>query len=151
MRIVVDSREQRPFTFERFGVETERASLGTGDYSLNGFLDKVGIERKSLDDLVSCLMGDGRIRFEKELVRGRSLELFAVCVEASMEDVREHRYCSQMAPASALQSIIAFSVRYGTSFLWCGNRETAELVCYSLLQKYCRELEERFKQLERAS
>jgi ERCC4-type nuclease len=145
MRIIVDTREQLGYDFQGYDVNLETAALPTGDYSLKGFEDRVALERKSIDDLVSVLMNDNRIRFEKELARGRHLEIFHVVVEASLADVAEGRYTSAMRPHSALQSILAFTVRFGTSFIWAGSRRGGEYVTFWLLSKYLRELQERFK------
>jgi hypothetical protein len=71
MKILIDSREQLPFTFERekyAGTVVEVGTLCTGDYSLAGLTDKVVAERKPLSDLVACL-GRERERFERELQR----------------------------------------------------------------------------------
>lgn len=52
MKILCDTREQAPYTFDRYqGVTVERAALQTCDYSLAGLHDHIGLERKSLDDL----------------------------------------------------------------------------------------------------
>lgn len=147
LSIVVDTREQAPYGFERFPVEIVRAGLPTGDYSLSGQESRAAIERKNLDDLIGCLTV-GRDRFERELDRARSLACFAVVVEASMEDVARHRYTSRMAPHSALQSILAFQVRYGVPFVWAGSRRGGEYVTYWMLQKYAREAEARQKEAQ---
>lgn len=84
MRILIDTREQAPFTFEGYEVELKTATLPVRDYSLPGFEDRAAVERKSLDDLVGCLMGKDRERFERELVKGRAYDLFAVVVEATL-------------------------------------------------------------------
>jgi ERCC4-type nuclease len=142
MRILCDTREQKPFSFGRYpGTIVERAALQTGDYSLGGFQDRVALERKELNDLIQCLMPPNRARFERELCRARSLEYFAVLVEGSMADVRDHRYTSRMTPHSVLQSIAAFSVRYRTAFIWCGSRAGAEYMAFSLLSKFAAEIE----------
>lgn len=146
MLILIDSREQRPFTFAKYGATLEVEALPVGDYSLPGFQDRAAIERKELNDLVGCLMGENRERFERELHRGRHYDLFAVVVEASLADVSRGRYRSEMKAHAALQSIIAFQVRYRVPFVWAGNREGAEYLTYSLLSKYLREIGERYKQ-----
>ena len=146
MKILIDSREQLPFSFAGYEVSLEVAALPTGDYSLPGFQDRVAVERKAIDDLVGCLMGSNRERFERELARGRHYDLFAVVVEASLADVSQGRYRSEMKAKAALQSIIAFQVRYRAPFIWAGNRTGAEYVTYSLLAKYLREIEERYKE-----
>lgn len=140
LRIVVDTREQRPYQFEKYDVEAIRHTLKTGDYSLAGYEDRVAFERKSLDDLIGCLT-NGRDRFERELARAKELDFFAVIVEASMEDVAKGRYRSEIKPHAALQSILAFHVRYGVNFIWAGNRAGGEYTAYWTLEKYQREQE----------
>jgi len=148
--ILIDSREQAPFTFEGFNVETETATLNTGDYSLAGFEHVVAVERKELDDLIACLQGTDRERFERELSRGAALHRFCVVVEASLEDISRHRYRSRMEPKAALQSLFAFQIRYGATFLFCGSRAGAEYACHGFLSKYLYEVERGFTRAIRA-
>lgn len=150
MQIIIDSREQQPYSFSKWPVTIERAGLPTGDYSLPGFTDRAAIERKSLDDLVGCLMGENRHRFERELSRGRVYELFAVIVEADLSDLARGHYTSKMKPEACLQSVTAFFVRYRVPFLFCGSRKGAEYMTYSLLGKFLYEVEKRYKQAEKA-
>lgn len=145
MIIIIDTREQAPFDFTRYpDVQVERGTLTTGDYSLAGFESVIACERKELNDLIACLQNGNRERFEKELARGATLHRFAVLVEASLEDISRHRYRSLMEPKAALQSVFAFSIRFGTNFLFCGNRAGAEYACYSLLSKFLTELQKGF-------
>ena len=141
---MIDTREQNPFTFKGYEVESEPAALPVGDYSLPGFEDRAVVERKSLNDLIGCLMGKDRERFERELARGRHYDLFVVVVEASL-DVSQARYRSDLKPQAALQSIITFQVRYRIPFVWAGNRTGGEYMTYSFLAKYLREIGERYK------
>ena len=150
MKIVIDSREQVPFGFSGLEVDLERGTLPTGDYSVPGFTDRVAIERKSLEDLVFCLMGSNRDRFERELARGRAYELFAVVCEGSWQDLSAGAYRSEMRPKAVLQSIFAFMVRYQVNFILAGSRAAAEYITFSLLAKYMREIEERFKEASKA-
>ena len=140
LRIVVDTREQRPYQFEKYDVEAIRHTLKTGDYSLAGYEDRVAFERKSLDDLIGCLT-TGRDRFERELARAKELDFFAVVVEGAMQDVIRGKYRSDMNPHAALQSIMAFHVRYGCQFIWAGSRANAEYTTYWMLEKFRREQE----------
>ena len=149
MLILVDTREQLPYQFTRYGATIERTALPTGDYSLPGFESFIAIERKSIDDLVQCLKGQNRDRFEKELARGRHYECFAVVVEASLDDMKHGRYRSDMQPHAALQSITAFMVRYKTPFLWCGSREGGEYLVHSILSKYAAEIQKRYERLSK--
>ena len=110
-----------------------------------GFEDRAAIERKTLNDLIGCLMGKDRTRFERELTKGRAHDLFAVVVEAALSDVSQGKYKSEMNPHAALQSIIAFQVRYRIPLVWAGNRTGGEYYTYWLLSKYLREIGERYK------
>lgn len=109
MTIIIDTREQCPLGFS---CPTERGTLHTGDYSVRGHEDQIAIERKQVDDLVSCLKNGQRSRFERELLRGSSLPYFALVVEADLADLAEHQYRSRMLPRSVVQSLLTFSVRY---------------------------------------
>lgn len=64
MKIVIDSREQCPFTFGGYDCGVVRGALATGDYSLAHLEHQIAIERKSLDDLLGCLTS-GRERFAR--------------------------------------------------------------------------------------
>lgn len=150
MKIIQDTREQVPFPFTAYACELVTGTLPTGDYSLTGLVDRCAVERKSLDDLLGCLIGGGRERFERELARAAGLECFAVVVEASMQDMAEGRYRSRMKPHAALQSVLAFQVRYGCPFIWCGNRAGAEYATFHFLRHYLREAQERLQAVLKA-
>lgn len=153
MKILIDSREQRPFSFtgKRFeDVITETGTLATGDYSISGLADLVAVERKSLDDLAQCL-GKERERFERELVRARGLDAFAVVVEASFEDLARGRYRSKLNPHSACQSVLSFSARLGIPFLFASSREGAEYATASFLRQYFEGCKKRLRAIEKAA
>lgn len=135
MRLIIDTREQAPYTFATYDVDIERGTLSTGDYSIHGFEDRVAVERKSLDDLIACLCV-GRERFERELCRAKALDYFAVVVEAPFSDILAGRFRSRMTVNSAVETIAAFSTRYRTPFLFCGNRAGGERMTFSLLSKF---------------
>lgn len=138
MKIIVDSREQAPFSFQgRFydGVEVESGGLPTGDYSLAGLTDKAAVERKELSDLVACL-GRERDRFERELQRAAALECFAVVIEAGWHELAGGQYRSKLKPHAACQSIAAFTARYRIPFLFAGSRKAAEYLTWSVLRQY---------------
>lgn len=145
MNLVVDSREQSPFPFTDYNCTVISGALTTGDYSVVGLENRCAVERKSLDDLIGCLTGDGRDRFERELQRSKGLDAFAVVIEASMQDAADHKYRSRMQPHAALQSILAFTSRYRVPFIWAGNRKGAEYATYHLLRHYLRDMRETLK------
>ena len=145
--IIIDSREQLPYCFQTPAV---KGTLTTGDYSLLGAEDLIAIERKTLPDLISCLC-NGRERFERELHRGKALEdYFAVIIESSFTDIVSGDYRSKMTPKAAIQSILAFSVRYRLPVFFVENRNYGERVTESLLLKYAKELEKRTEAISKS-
>ena len=64
----------------------QRGMLETGDIALAALAEGVVIERKTPQDLASC-MTHGRDRFERELKRGRYTGRFIVIVEGGFDDL----------------------------------------------------------------
>ncbi len=67
-----------------------------------------------------------------------------------MQDMVEGRYRSRMKPHAALQSVLAFQVRYGVPFIWCGNRTGAEYAAFHFLRHYLREASTRYENIIKA-
>ncbi len=152
-RIVVDSREQAPWTFDSApvyeGTSVETGTLATGDYSLRGMENAVAVERKSLPDLVACL-GRERDRFARELARARGLESFAVVIEGSFTDLKQGQYRSMLNPHSACQSICAFMARWHIPFVFAGTRAAAEYATWSLLRQFVEGKRHELRAVEKA-
>lgn len=144
LRIVVDSREQHPFAFEGYPVEVTPATLATADYSLVGFTDRIGIERKSMQDLIHCL-GPDRERFTRELQRLRGFDAACIIVDQPQSVLRLGHYRSAMPAESAWQSVIAFSMRFRVPFWFCDSRADAERVAFDFLRHFHRD---RIRELE---
>jgi len=140
MKILIDTREQQPYEFENAEVGT----IPVGDYSILGLEDCIAIERKELNDLISCLTTD-RERFERELFKGKALDYFALVIEASLSNLVNGNYRSEMNPESAIQSLLAFSVRYRLPIWFCESRKYAQRVTENLLCKYVKEIEKKHK------
>ena len=138
LRIVVDSREKSPFSFNGYSVEVQDGTLEAGDYSVAGFTRRVAVERKELGDLVGCL-GTDRDRFERELARLRGYDCAAVVVEAPAVALRTGRYLGRLDSWAAWQSVLAFSMRYRMPFIFCADRADAEAVTFDLLRHYARD------------
>ena len=67
LKIVIDTREQTPWAFPSYIVDSKRGTLRTGDYALEGDYN-FAIERKSLDDFLGTI-STGWERFLRELDR----------------------------------------------------------------------------------
>ena len=140
--IIIDTREQLPYQF--VGCPVQDSTLHTGDYSVTGLENWVGVERKSLGDYWGCL-GKGRKRFEAELVRARdTIAHFLVVIEAPFCDLpegylyydgREGRAKRSLIPGErAENSAHAWAIMYGVHFLWAGTREAGERGCLNWLK-----------------
>lgn len=145
LQITIDTREQHPYLFlPQVGAELAVLSvkgLKSGDYSLAGAEDRVAVERKSLDDFVSCC-GRERDRFERELERLATMAAAAVVVEADYGAISAGRYRSRIKAEAVLGSVAAWTVRYRIPFLLCGDRAGGEAMTWRLLRQFARQLVE---------
>lgn len=134
--IIIDTREQAPFLFSE-GVDTERATLDAGDYSVRGLTASVAIERKSLDDLVGSITA-GRERFLACCSRMARLDFAAVVVEGSVEDVLAGLYRSRTRPQSVLGTMLAIHADFGVPTIWAGSRANASNITERILTRLWR-------------
>jgi len=147
MIIVVDNREQHPFTFQGIKPSKEapapkivNGTLHTGDYSLQGYEDLITIERKSLVDLYSTF-GKGRERFERELERMSHMKFAGVAIEAGWDEILNRPPSrSKLPPKVIFVSITVWEQRYGVHFWPCENRELAERKTYRALERFWRDM-----------
>jgi DNA excision repair protein ERCC-4 len=124
--ILIDTREQ-PSTAWSFSPEvafSERRTLASGDYSLDGLTDLVAVERKTLDDAVGSFFHDW-LRFKKELRRLAAFESACVAVEANVADVIDHNYTSETHPNSVLGRAHSIYLDYGVPVFFWGARQLA--------------------------
>ena len=153
LRIVVDSREQDGYRFDNAplyaNTVVERGCLQTADYSLVGLTDKVGIERKSLQDAVQSL-GRERDRFARELERARGLDCFALVIEADFASLAHHNYRGLLNAHAAIQSLAAFVARWRLPVIFAGSREGGQYATWSILQQYIRGKAHELRAVEKA-
>ncbi len=145
--IIIDTREQEPWAFDREAAATVRRALPAGDYSLVGLETAVAVERKTLDDFVSTVIRHRR-RFHRELRRLVSYSAACVVVEAGFRDILEARYRSGASPASVLGSVVSVTVDFGVPVFFCSDRSAARVFAEGYLlrahRRYvgrCRETE----------
>lgn len=142
--VLVDTREQLPHTFERFGnwiAGHQVATLKTGDYSVLGMEDVIAVERKSLNDLVGTLVQEAnRERFIRECERLQHYRYRAILVEASYEDVKTpYTFASSVMahPNGVVGSLDAIEARWGIPVIYTSkNRALAEEKLASWLSKH---------------
>lgn len=142
MQIIIDTREQRPYTFETCRLnwqpdppEVIRKTLKTGDYSVAGCETAVTIERKSVSDLYGT-MGTGRHRFERELKRMESFQWAAVLVEGSLGQVLADS--GQFSPKALVLALVQWQQVYKARWIFADSRELAEAICFRALERFWR-------------
>ncbi len=133
----VDTREQLILPIRRLPVI--RKSLYCGDYSLAGAEWSAGIERKSIEDLVGCCMGE-RDRWERSLLRLRGAYFRRLLIVGSRSEIELQRYRSRISPKVVLATLSAFEVRYQVPVVYCETPEIAARQVESWLYWVAREL-----------
>lgn len=130
---MVDTREQRPYTFPTPSV---RGTLPSGDYSIRGFETRIAVERKRPTELFHCFGAD-RDRFRREYQRLAGYDYAAVVIEGDLAScaVLQDPY-SQVSPHAVINSLLKWDQRYGVRPLFAGNREMAQTMTYRILQHF---------------
>jgi len=135
--ILVDSREQWPFTFGRHPTIT--TGLPTGDYSLRDLQHCLVVERKSASDLRGCI-GVERNRFERELRRLSRMDYSCVVVESDLRIVLEERIHApgrrRLSAPAIMGSLSAWSSRFKVPFMFASNRLHAREFVYRTLRTW---------------
>ncbi len=158
--IFIDTAEQLPFTFQGiygdadtnydlWDVRTSRVCLGRhpnslGDYSVTEGVGKCHVERKSMADAHSTLLGwnnNHRERFECELQNLSQIEAPLVVVECSFEEfvccAPEWNKKSQLENAKNLfRSVLALQQDTRVPWVFAGDRSSAEQVTFHWLRRW---------------
>ena len=122
--IIVDTREQEPYSFDPRLVTAVRRALPAGDYSVDGLEGIVAVERKTLDDFVSTVI-HSRERFLEELRKLGGYRAACVVVEASLTDALQRKYRGDAHPNAVLGSALAIILDHGIPVFFCTNRQAA--------------------------
>lgn len=137
MKIIIDSREQLPLDFRKSknleGVEVK--TLKTGDYSIEGYEDRIAIERKSGIDLFGTL-GGGHKRFKKELERALKFDYFAILVDCSYTVIQnkefDNAHYSKMRGDVIVKILYTLKFKYGIDVIFCNGRVEASKIIRSI-------------------
>ena len=135
MKIVVDTREQKPL----FTKDTVVKKLDVGDYSIEGYENKISIERKSIVDIFGSL-GKGHARFKRELERAESLEYFCILIEGSYTDVATKNfpssYLTKMKGYVINKILFTIHIKYKIPIFFAKNRVEAKKIAKSIFDAY---------------
>lgn len=137
-RIVVDTREQRPYEFDN----SIRNALKCADYSLEGLESVVAIERKSQDDLIGTLLR-GKARFHAELSSLRKYKFAVVVIETTTAELFKGNYKSAITPEALMGIICSMMLKYHpVHFVFAGERPQARIITEKLLRNFEKYYEE---------
>jgi ERCC4-type nuclease len=120
--VIIDTREQLPYSFPAEEFHSKRVMLPQGDYSLEGFEHLVSVERKNPDDWVASIIQD---RFWAELKRFEGYERVAVVIECSRPDITARKYRANVDPRAVFGAEAAIVADYGIAVIWAGDRPHA--------------------------
>jgi len=133
--VVVDTREQNPFSFARFqgwfsGVE--KKPLEVGDYTVAGLENVCAVERKDLNDLVRSFSVDRPV-FVARLRRMSEFPDRLLVVTAPLSQVKSRYEHSPANPNQITQSLIATLAGLRVPFLCVETHELGEEIVASYL------------------
>lgn len=141
MHIIVDTREQTPWTFEGQGISTVQARLAAGDYSVEGLESRVSIERKSLDDWTGTVLRD-RARFYRELALLRAFDFRCVIIEAGVREIMTGNYKSGANPEAIIGFVAEVAVCQSVPVYLAGSRAEAQVLAGAFLRMAAKKLKE---------
>ena len=147
--VVIDTREQAPLPIRRLPVVA--GGLYSGDYSVAGLEDGFAVERKSIDDLVSCCVNSNRERFEHELLRLRGMRFKRLLIIGTRAQVEAGNYTSKITPASVLGTLAAFEIRYDCPVVWASTPEAGAYLVETWAWYFAREYVEQANGLFRGT
>lgn len=138
MKILIDTREQRPL---QFAWPSAKTCLPFGDYGCE-LADKsmvpVIFERKSIADLFGTL-SKGYERFRKMLRKAEAGKVkIIVIVEGSLSKVIKGYSRSQRSGISIVKQLYTIRAIYGIEIVFCQNRDEMALYIEKLFDSYRR-------------
>ena len=122
---LVDTREQDPLPLldnhPNWFSDEKRATLKTGDYTVEGMEELLVLERKSLPDLIACTVSDRR-RFLANCERLAAFRWKAILVEATYEDIKRGPEAfdipSDVHPNAVTGTLDAIEAKFGIPVIY---------------------------------
>lgn len=143
--IIVDTREQKPWSFEHHAKANHK--LDTGDYSIEGLENILAIERKrNVSEFANNITES---RFPDVVERLSKIKYSFILFEFDMEHVMNFPIGSnipkrlwnkiRISPAFLLKHIIDLQLHHNIKIIFCGNSDNAEKVALSIMRKVYKE------------
>ncbi len=129
LKIIVDTRESKPFKFKDH--KTVDKKLDFGDYAIFGKENDIAIERKSLPDLISSFVSNfDRVEREFARAKDKNAYLIVVCEESLNTALNFHqipyikRY-TKLRPEVLFHNIRELIQKYNFQFVFCDGVQKA--------------------------
>jgi ERCC4-type nuclease len=139
--IIVDTREQQPWEFEHHSVAHKK--LDTGDYSIEGLEELLGIERKkSVSEFANNITES---RFKDVVMRMSQLKYSFLLLEFDLNDILIYPIGStvpkkmwdkiKISPAFILKHILELQLSHNIKVVFCGDSSNAKKMAEHILKK----------------
>jgi hypothetical protein len=139
--IIVDTREQQPWEFEHYAVAHRK--LDTGDYSIEGLEELLGIERKkSVSEFANNITES---RFKDVVMRMSQLKYSFLLLEFDLNDILIYPIGStvpkrmwdkiKISPAFILKHILELQLNHNIKVIFCGDSDNARKMAEHILKK----------------
>lgn len=157
MLILVDSREQKPWTFR--GHDTHRCTLQTGDYAMAP-LEKSKYTDEDLNHLI-CIDRKGstselfqnvtQVRFKKEIERMKKFKHAYLILEFTVDDVMQYPFGSNIprrrwrylrVKPPFVMGFLTTLMLDGIQVIFAGSPANAQKIALSLMKKVYSQLED---------
>jgi len=123
MKILVDSLEQQPLDFIHPVRQVRFSPPDTGDYSIEGLVDKLRVERKKPEELWGCC-GHRRDHFRDQLKRLQKFPYRLLIVEGSVSDLAHVKPSGQsrMTWPQVCSHLMRWTAEFGVPVWFLGPR-----------------------------
>lgn len=139
--IIVDTREQQPWSFDHYTVANRK--LDTGDYSIEGLEEVFCIERKkSVSEIANNIVES---RFKDVITRLAQYKYSFLLLEFDIEDVLQYPIGStlprrlwnkvRIKPAFIMKNVLDWQLKHDIKVIFCGNSSNAEQVAEYIFKK----------------
>lgn len=139
--IIVDTREQQPWSFEYH--TTSRSKLDTGDYSIQGLENKLCIERKkTVNEFANNIIEK---RYKDWTKRMSKYKYKFLILEFSLSEIYKYPHNSnipkylidqiKISPKFIIKNIIELQIYYDIKVLFCESSDYAEKLALSIINK----------------
>ena len=139
--IIVDTREQQPWTFDNYAKAHKK--LDTGDYSIEGLEHLLTIERKKSSSEFATNVVESR--FKDVVMRLSQFKYSFLLLEFDLEDLLIYPIGStvpkrmwdkvKITPSFLIKNIIELQLNHNIKVMFCGSASNAEKIAEFIFKK----------------